>query len=191
MPIELEGETRVTTDLPESGETSASVPVLTILAHPDPRRVGERLLLRVLTIGREVLISRTEPVFDRMPETDRRMDGALPLGGRYLSRQPMRLLPASEPGGIVLDLSTTRTKVEAEGEVAAGEVVFSSRQVDAGVLLNLANKIVLLLHRTTLPTSRDTALPSFGLVGDGSAMVHLRREIRRLAPLDVSVLLRG
>ena len=195
MPIELDGDTRATTNPPPSSAAPAPVPVLTILAHPDPSRIGERLVLRPLVIGQEVLLSRAEPVFERIPGAERRFDADRPLGGRYLSRQPLRLRPADgseqAPGSLVLDLSTTRTKVEVDGVAVEGEVVLPVERVQAGVVLLLARKIVLLLHQATLSLSHDAVLPSLGLVGDGSGMANLRREIRRLAGLDVSVLLRG
>ena len=39
------------------------VPALTVLAHPDLRRVGERVLLPALASGRTVPLSRLAPLF--------------------------------------------------------------------------------------------------------------------------------
>ncbi|MEE8526450.1 MAG: hypothetical protein V3T72_21145, partial [Thermoanaerobaculia bacterium] len=67
-------------------------PALTILAHADPGRIGERLALPALTAGFEVRLSRLEPVFSA-PGGDPR-----PLACRRLSRRPIRLVRGDEPG---------------------------------------------------------------------------------------------
>ena len=115
----------------------------------------------------------------------------MPLGGRYLSRQPLRLRPAQETDGVVVDVSTTRTRVEADGDVVESEREFAGARIDQGVVLTLARKIVLLLHREPVAKVHEHTLPSFGLIGAGASMGRLRREIAKLAPLEVPVLLRG
>ncbi len=57
------------------------------------------------------------------------------------------------------------------------------------MVLLLAQRVVLLL--SLLDPVGQAGQPSFGLVGESAAMQQLRREIRRVAPLDVAVLLRG
>ncbi len=190
--IELEGETLTTTATPESTEAPACIPILTILTHPNADRVGECLLLRALSIGQEVLLSRVEPVFER-PDDEAAPDslGGHPLGGRFLSRQPIRLRPTSDDGGIVINLSTTPIWVEADGTAIERERVFSPQQIADGVVLKLAQKIVLLLHQGPPSAPRQGKPSSLGMVGAGPAMERLRQEVRKLAPLDVPVLLRG
>ncbi len=192
MNLDLDEETLATTSLPDTTEAAAYIPTLTILCHPDPDRIGERLLLRALSIGQEALVSRIEPVFS-IPddEADPEVPKGSPLGGRFLSRQPIRLRPTADPGGIVIDLSTTSTRVEADGAAIDGEQVFSPQQIAGGVVLKLARKIVLMLHLCPLPASREDRPPSLGMVGASSAMERLRQEVLNLAPLDVPVLLRG
>lgn len=59
-------ETQLTghsTDGSPPAEERERVPGLTILAHADPRRVGERIALPTLAVGREVRLSRLEPAF--------------------------------------------------------------------------------------------------------------------------------
>lgn len=195
MNIELEGETLPTASPPDMVEAPASIPILTILSHPDPDRIGERLLLRALAIGQEVLLSRVEPVFENPDDEAPEVLKGRPLGGRFLSRQPIRLRPSSDSGGIVIDLATTSIRVEADGAAIEGEQVFSPQQIADGVVLKLARKIVLLLHQFPhqgpRPVSQGGRPPPYGMVGAGPAMERLRREVRKLAPLDVPVLLRG
>lgn len=161
---------------------------LTVLAHPDTRRVGERTPLRSLAVGVEFLLSRTEGVFSHPGNTRPRS-----LGGRYLSRHPIRFRQieqaVEDPTKLGIELSTTHIKVEANGERVESERTFSSAEIERGVVLLLARKVVLLLHRMMFP--RQDESPTYGLVGESASIVRLRREIRRLAPLEVPVLLRG
>ncbi len=189
MHLHLDDETQVTASPPESARVPTSIPTLTILAHPDPDRVGESLALGALAAGKEVLISRTEPAFARPGERFDESDGT-PLGGRFLSRRPIRLRPDRRAGGILVDLRETPTLVEANGKDLEQGDYFSPQEMTAGVVLRLARKIVLLLHCGPMP-STDSRPPSYGMVGAGLAMGRLRKEIQKLAPLEVPVLLRG
>jgi two-component system nitrogen regulation response regulator GlnG len=163
---------------------SLLVPGLTVLAHPDVSRVGERVLLASLPAGRMELLSRVEPQFSA-PRS-----GVLrPLADPYLSRRPLQLTAGPETGSVVLDGREAATAVTVGGAAVRGEHVFSATEIEHGVVLLLAQRIVLLLSPLD-PVERE-GLPPFGLVGESLAMVQLRREIQRVAPLEVSVLLRG
>ena len=191
MPIELEGETLATTEPPDSAEGQSSIPTLTVLAHPDPGRVGECLPLRALAIGKDVLLSRIEPAFSRPRDgTGNGLTESGPLGGRFLSRQPIRFR-SIEVSGVLVDLSTTQTAVEVDGSPLGEQRAFSSQEIARGVVLRLARKIVLLLHEGPLASPQDADTSTFGLVGGGLALQGLRQEIHNLAPLEVPVLLRG
>jgi two-component system nitrogen regulation response regulator GlnG len=163
---------------------SLLVPGLTVLAHPDVSRVGERVLLAGLPAGRVELLSRVEPRFSAPGSGDLR-----PLADPYLSRRPLRLTAGPEAGSVVLDDRGAATAVTAGGTPLRGEHVLPAAEIERGVVLLLAQRIVLLLSPLD-PVERE-GLPPFGLVGESVAMVQLRREIQRVAPLDVSVLLRG
>ena len=163
---------------------SLLVPGLTVLAHPDAQRVGDRVLLAGLPAGREEPVSRREPRFSAPGS------GVLrPLADPFVSRRPLRLTPGPEPGSIVLDCREAGTAVTAGSQPIAGERVFSAAEIERGVVLLLAQRVALLL--SLLEPVGQADQPSFGLVGESAAMQQLRREIRRVAPLDVAVLLRG
>ncbi len=61
--------------------------------------------------------------------------------------------------------------------------------MERGVVLELADRIVLLLH--TLPATPMPTPERFGLIGESEGIVRIRHEIRRVADLDVPILLRG
>ncbi|HET9212256.1 MAG TPA: sigma 54-interacting transcriptional regulator [Thermoanaerobaculia bacterium] len=79
--------------------------------------------------------------------------------------------------------------VVADGEPVRGERVLTEREIDRGVVLLLANRVALLLHR--FPPISEPGLPHFDLVGESESLQELRRQIRQVADLDVPVLLRG
>ncbi len=160
-----------------------TVPGLTILGHPETRRVGERAALLDLSSGREMLLSRTEPEFSPPGESAPR-----PLAVPYLSRRPWLLRPAAG-GGVTLLRGDSPISLAANGEPVAGEAGFSAAEVDCGVVLLLADRVVLLLHRFR-PVFPDS-LPRYGLVGLSDSLLDLCRQIARVADLDVPVLLRG
>jgi DNA-binding NtrC family response regulator len=189
-----ETKTGLTAELPSWGGLSASgerrqrarsrIPVLTILYHPEVRRVGERALLESLTEGQTVHLSRLEPSFAMPGQADRR-----PLSDRHLSRSPLLLTPIRGDGAIQLSLGESRTRAFADGAPIYEACVFSPEDVERGVVLELADRIVLLLH-----TLSSTPMPTperFGLVGESEGIVRIRHEIRRVADLDVPILLRG
>jgi two-component system, NtrC family, nitrogen regulation response regulator GlnG len=175
-------------DLPEGERRRRArvrTPALTLLYHPDLSRVGERAVLAGLAAGRTEHLSRLEPGFTPLHRNDPR-----PLENRHLSRSPLLLRRPAESGGS-LELSTaeTRTRVTADGVPVQETVTFSAADVERGVVLELADRVVLLLHAFH---STPVYTPErFGLVGDSEAILHVRADVRRVADLDVPVLLRG
>ena len=162
---------------------SSTVVGLTILAHSDVRRVGERVALLDLASGRKERLSRLEPAFAAPGEPLR-----LPLADPYLSRRPLWLLPEAA-GGIRLACRDSPSFVIADGEPVHGERVFAEHEIERGIVLLLADRVALFLHRFQ-PIS-ESGLPGYGLVGESQPLLEMRRQIRRVADLDVPVLLRG
>jgi two-component system, NtrC family, nitrogen regulation response regulator GlnG len=164
------------------GEALAElVPALTIAAHPDPQRVGDRLLLDGLASGHAVEIARAGPEFRAVG----RAYGA-PLGDPFVSRQPIafvrtrdrriRIVAERGPPFSVDDREHTAIEV---GPLVPG----------VGVPIAVADRIVLVLHLVdpTLQPGDDL----LNMVGASSSLARLRRSIIQIADLPVSVLLRG
>jgi two-component system nitrogen regulation response regulator GlnG len=161
----------------------ARYPALTILYHPDIRRVGERAVLSGLLAGRHVPLSRLEPGFEPPPQ-----GGARPLLDRGVSRSPIRIT-RDENGTVGLSTEGSRTRLVADGMPVARTCTFPASEVDRGVVIELADRVVLLLHMMATPPPR--VLESFGLIGESEGLLRVRHEIRRVADLEVPVLLRG
>ena len=160
------------------------VPALTLASHPDPRRVGERLLLGSLGAGRQVLLSRSSPDFTAA--------GALlgtPLLDPFVSRKPL-VFSAAEGGALRLTAPEGGTRVGVDGRPLTGECVLSAEALQAGVALELAGRVVLLAHLA--PAERPPSAPdTLGMVGESAALHEVRRHVERVADLRVPVLLRG
>jgi len=160
-----------------------SVPTLTIIYHPDFRRIGERAVLHDLMNGRAVDLSREQPRFEARSGREER-----PLADPYISREPLSLTPTAD-GGVCLDLGQSRTPVRVAGNPVNDLVDLSELALDEGVVIELSERVVLLLHHFLAPRVDDD--DRLGLVGESQTMARVRSEIRRIADLDVPVLIRG
>jgi two-component system nitrogen regulation response regulator GlnG len=176
--------TRATVDRGSVESQHFRVPGLVILSHPDPLRVGEEVALVRLGSGHRVSLSRLEPEF-AAPGRD---EGFRPLADSYLSRSPLFLSPGPDPGGVTIERGVSRTQITVGGQDVERSRSFTAVEIERGVVLVLARRIALLLH---LIDPVPVSLPTFGLVGDSTAVLRLRQEIRSAAGLDVPVLLRG
>ncbi|MDI1444970.1 sigma-54 dependent transcriptional regulator [Polyangium sp. 6x1] len=167
---------------PEAGFGISHVPALTIVWHPTLGRVGDRALLPLRYGGTDVLLSRLEPDFSSPGSSKRE-----PLGDAHVSRTPIRLLRL-ENECIRIDTQGSPARVVVNGNPLEGCRDLSASDLKAGIVLELANRIVLLLHLDELRQESDDDL---GLVGASLGIERVRREIRQLASLDVPVLVRG
>jgi len=158
------------------------VPALTVLAHPDLRRVGERVLLPALGSGRAVALSRLAPLFAQPGE-----EQARPLADSHLSRSPIYLAPGEGPGSIRLVVENGGWRIQRFGAPAEGEIPASA--LERGVAILLAERVALLLH--LLPPALPCKPERFGLIGESAALVLLDREIGRASAGATPVLLRG
>ena len=161
-------------------DESGRYPCLTILYHPNMTRVGERAILAGLVVDRVESLSRLEPDFAPPGVTQGRS-----LRDPYVSRRPtqLRLVDdtieiAPEPG----------TAVELDGALIEGVVRVAASSLEAGVILTLARRVLLLLHSVTLCSEYP---PHWQLVGESDAIVAVREQVARVADLDVPVLIRG
>ncbi|MBV8200786.1 MAG: sigma-54-dependent Fis family transcriptional regulator [Acidobacteria bacterium] len=172
------------------GDIEVPVPGLTVLWHPDLERVGERALLSGLALGREEAISRNAPVFAATEPPLAASAEPRPLADPFLSRQPIRLVPAGDLGAVRLVRDGSRTPVIAGGVPVHGALELGAADVERGTVLLLGNRVALLLHQVD-PAPPHCGLPVGDLIGQSAAVIELRRELQRLAPLEVPVLLRG
>jgi two-component system nitrogen regulation response regulator GlnG len=159
------------------------VPALTVLCHPDPRRIGEQARLTALLDGREVVISRAEPGFSSRGGS---RHGGRPLGDPHISRTPIRLRPAGEGVEVVGNLAQQGVRID--GEPADQTAVIGVEALDRGVVIEIGGRVTLLIHRLGMPRQPG---PTLGLVGESEAIEAVRAEVLRIARSDGPVLLRG
>jgi two-component system nitrogen regulation response regulator GlnG len=162
-----------------------TVPVLTIVSHPQPQRIGERLLLSEMNAaaGRRASLSRNAPDFSRPGSLL-----ALPLGDPFISRKPVLLEPGAR-GGVRLLVPEDGTAVRVAGQSLVGCREFSPEELAAGVPLELAERVVLLLHQAS--SSAEQGPGDLGMVGQGEGVRRVREDVVRVADLNVPVLIRG
>jgi DNA-binding NtrC family response regulator len=177
---QVDGDSPATASLPRHPTT---VPALTIVYHPALPRIGDRIILGELATGREARISRDAPRF----APPRQPRGA-PLDHPRLSRTPFVLRPRAD-GGLILDPQGSRTRITADGDLVDRPRELSPEELQRGVILELSERILLLLHMFALHAERDTG--DLGLVGHSDHSARVRDDIRRVAGLDVPVLIRG
>ncbi|HEX4962043.1 MAG TPA: sigma-54 dependent transcriptional regulator [Thermoanaerobaculia bacterium] len=158
------------------------IPTLTILFHPQALRVGARAFLGQIVRGQEARLSRLEPAFEQAGS-----QAQAPLNDPYLSRQPIRFLPVR--GGIEIRLDEGHARIALNGEPVDGSRVLSVAEIWEGAVLEMAGRVVLLLHFFVAP--RLPACEPHGLIGESSGVAQVRAEIHRVADLAVPVLIRG
>jgi two-component system nitrogen regulation response regulator GlnG len=156
------------------------IPTLTLLFHPQALRVGARAYLGQIVRGQEARLSRLEPDFEQP-------GSQAPLNDPYLSRRPIRFLPV--PGGIEIRPDEGQARIALNGKPVDGSRVLSFAEIREGVVLEMAGRVVLLLHFFVPP--RLPVGEPHGLVGESSAIAQVRAEIHRVADLAVPVLIRG
>jgi two-component system nitrogen regulation response regulator GlnG len=163
---------------PVMRRTTDVVPMLTVVAHPNPERVPSELQLDAT-----VEVSRVAPAFTQ------RSDGqAWPLADRYLSRSPIVFKP--EGDAVWLLPGERRIEVIADGESVREPTRFDRAALERGVVLVLHGRIALLLHLSAArPTGR--AGDTLGLEGCSDAIERVRQDIRIVGDLNVPVLIRG
>ena len=158
-----------------------AVPALTILWHPDPRRVGAMLLLSEVGRGRTHQLSRSSPVFPHYAEMH------APLDDPFLSRQPClelevtnRSLKLRPPGGA--------QPIALGGELLDQPVVLDEGDLMRGAVLTLGRRIALCIHLAVPPSKQ---LQDLGFVGHSDVMNAVRTSILAVADLNRPVLIRG
>lgn len=153
------------------------VPALTIAAHPDPARVGDRLVLHEMSVE----LSRGVGMF-HAPDSSL---GA-PLTDPFISRRPVQITRDEQQGIRIAQPGSTALVV---GGLRRDDVYISPLAPGVGVPIELAERVVLMLH---LVEPKPQAWgDSLGMIGHGLGIERLRKMIQRVADLSVPVLLRG
>ncbi|MEZ4301793.1 MAG: sigma 54-interacting transcriptional regulator [Polyangiaceae bacterium] len=158
------------------------VPALTIAAHPDAERVGDTLLFDPFPPGREIAVSRVAPEHCKPGKAL----GA-PLSDVFVSRTPIRFR-SMEGERIQVTLAEEGTPATVGG-LPFRSLDLGPEHVAAGVPIELAERIVLLLHLRD-PAARAPA-DTMGMVGHSAQISAVRSAIASIADLEVPVLIRG
>ncbi len=162
---------------------AVKVPALTIIWHPDAKRVGERFILYPLNGGGEVELSRNEPDFGR--------PGALigePLSDPFISRKPI-VLTSTPRGGIRISAPQEGTRLVVGATPVDDSIELDAETLARGVPLTLAARVVVLLH--VMEPAIGAASSDLGMVGESAGTRSVRTHVERVADVGASVLIRG
>ncbi|MCB9743375.1 MAG: sigma-54-dependent Fis family transcriptional regulator [Alphaproteobacteria bacterium] len=167
----------------DSGELYSSgagpPPTLTVLLHPDGRRIGEHAPLPELSGGVPVAVSRNGPRFG--------LERGRPLDHPRVSRKPLWLTLKGDQ--LELRPGKHGLPVRVDGEPLSGGLSMPADALDEeGVLIELGGCVLLWLHR---PLGAPPALDWNGLVGLSPGMQRTRQRVGLLGPTRVPVLIRG
>ncbi|HEY0476138.1 MAG TPA: sigma 54-interacting transcriptional regulator [Kofleriaceae bacterium] len=161
----------------EGVEPPDLVPALTIVSHASAHRAGERFVFE----RRELALSRNAPDF-----TAPGRNVGVPLDDPFVSRRPIRFVRG--PDGVRVIVDPGGTPVIA-GSPVDGSKTFAMADLVHGVPVELADRVVLLLHLIDRKVG-DTADP-LGMVGTSAGIRRVRTAIERIGDLTVPVLIRG
>lgn len=161
---------------------------LTILFHAERGRAGERA---VLGSAGSFELSRLSPEFSRGGP-------ARPLADAFISRSPVRI--HVEGAGIRFEQPARVTPLVVDGQAVERDRWFDQSDAEAGIVVELAERTILLLHWAFGPSvvggagAGPDASPGpedLGLIGVSEAIEAIRRDIRSYALLRAPALLRG
>ena len=170
-----------------ASEPTSALTILTVLSHPDPRRIGERAVLSALDLGRPAELSRTSPSFapSGSPWDDR------PLDDPYLSRKPWQINRSDD--GLLLERGRSSMALRLEGAPISKSARVNGHTLSRGVTLELEDRVCLLLHNMPRPAfeAGEEVSATAGMVGASAGLLQVLQAIDRVARLEVPVLLRG
>ncbi len=159
------------------------VPTLTLLAHAQANRIGERATLLGLAAGEAVSISRLAPKLDQPGGRTPR-----PLADPFLSREAYVSIEGRD-GELVVRRERGGQSVRVDGTELVEPRSLGAQALENGVVIELEDRCVLLLHSTLAVQGRKP--PTFDLVGESDAIRRLRRDLERVAATEMRVLIRG
>ncbi len=144
------------------------LPLLTIVGHPDPARIGEQVLLETAPFP----LDRATRVFPGGP-----------LGDASVSREHARIEPDREGTYRLQDAGSRNGTCVNERRVGR-----EWRRLADGDLVRVG-EVLLLVHTVEVPPPEDAEIPS--LLGSSQAIRCLRGQIARSAKGDLPVLILG
>jgi len=161
------------------------LPALTILAHPDIRRVGETAPLTALLDRRPAKVDRDEPLF--FAAGDGRGRG---LDHRAVSKKTTSLVVAQRSDSrFELRPGDTSHPLEVDAKPFDQARALTEEELAAGLVITINKRVVLCLHRVHFPVARSRDL---GLLGASDEIEEVRRKILRAAAHpSTPVLIRG
>jgi two-component system nitrogen regulation response regulator GlnG len=159
------------------------VPTLTVLYHSDPAREGARATLRDLNVGGTCRFGREEPDFFDDRGRGHTLDSA------YVSRTPVVLTRTGQTS-FTLDVPAG-IQLRVEGARVVGRVSLDAEAVRRGVVLEYGRAVVLLLHLRLERDLEHEPRDDLGMIGRSEAIEDVRSTVRRVAPGQASVLIRG
>jgi two-component system nitrogen regulation response regulator GlnG len=169
-------------DLPELSATPSEDLVLTVIFHPDTRRIGARVTLPSRLPAQGWLLGRHEPDFAGR-------DGAgQPLRDPHVSRQALCFRRAG--GRLVIERCPGSSRASLAGDELRGTRSFERQALRAGVPVLFAHSVLLLLHLAPRCAPGRQAGEDI-LIGGSSRMRRLREQLARAAGSDLDVLLLG
>lgn len=161
---------------------------LTIAYHPDLDRVGERALFDESAANGPLAMSRMEPRFAPPGSSQ-----GTPLDDEHISRKPF-FLHANPDGSVRIELGDSTTSISIAGQRITEARELSPRDVARGVVIVVGQRVVLLVHRSTILENVNNLGPSEAareLVGESDGLRRVLWDIQSVADLDLPVLLRG
>lgn len=181
MPLDdLDIQTLDLQTIHKTGDVSQSV-VLTIAGHPNLSRVGEVACLGNLSSCWAEL-SRISTGFSAYGSQMLK-----PLGDPYLSRRPAIRLKSGH-GGVRVERRHADMAISVDGRPLTEPQLLDNSRLEQGVVLELATRIVLVLHTAS---SLQYTGPLYNFVGHSDGLNAVRRSIAQVSSLDVPVLVRG
>lgn len=157
---------------------------LTVLYHPDPERIGCVSRVGSLAGQSSFTLSRLQPLF--AAEADADTPPGEPLQDQYISRAPVTFECAADR--VTIHSPAGKPSLKLNGNLISGCAVLPRRDIECGVVVSLAQRVVLLLHR--IEDAQDGAFGG-GLIGNSDGIRRVRGLIGRVADTEASVLLLG
>ncbi|MEM9489096.1 MAG: sigma 54-interacting transcriptional regulator [Myxococcota bacterium] len=156
---------------------------LSIVWHPDVRRVGSCAFLGLDRDGETVALSRLEPNFIRLRPPGQ---AGIPLGDPAVSRRPIEL--AMRGDQLVVRCDPAGSALTVDQQPVNGSIAVDRAAIERGIVLILAERIALLLHRRPLPRPE---LDDCDVIGSSPAADRLRAAIERAAHSSAPTLVCG